>query len=770
MNGGSQKTSNAETLATPQLDRALSQLGSSLRGLTLQQGVGTILLATGIWLAAAYLADWGLHLPWALRVANGLVLLGLPLFIWRRNISAPLKSQPDAAGLAVLLERDHPGSQDRLVSALNLRNTPPVDPSRPLVEALVQEAEELVLTLEPDRPLDRRDPRRRLGMGVLCAVMTGALLLSNPALASIFFARALGQDVAWPRNTNLNMALAGPTALGLDDSQDGILRTQIARGSDVLLVVTIEGTVPDEITLHFADGSSTLVPTAGARTLRPSLRNLQASQEVWATGGDDDRGLPHILLEVLEPPDISSIAFIVTPPAYTGLEQTVVRGTEVRALAGSQIEVLVRTDPAGAVGVLRVLGEEGVVDLVSRPWNLPGEPKQDGALGCTLQVDEERYFQIELTDARGLSNPDPGTYALQVIQDRQPEVVLLAPGTNEWPVVPGGAIPLRVRAEDDFRVDRLSFDLRSTADLETALVEADLLFQEAAPLENRIETTGHLVLASEILELNEIAGDDVEPGWSAVLQVMAKDSHPSTDHEAFAPPVRLRCVSGDEFLRMVKDGLARAGEDAGRLLQETRDLRTRTSQLKSALETGEVATDRELGSLLHSTRRMQGDAGGLGRDLASLAEGLLYNRLDQRAGPLLDALHAALSTQAARTFDPRPWRLVGGQLSAGRLGTPELAGELIALVELALMISEDSAEAASAGLTGARTANDPQTAETMVAAALDALDRSVTSLEALTTRLGEWDNFQSVLTLTKDLLNRQKNLTERTKKFAEGNK
>ena len=40
-------------------------------------------------------------------------------------------------------------------------------------------------------------------------------------------------------------------------------------------------------------------------------------------------------------------------------------------------------------------------------------------------------------------------------------------------------------------------------------------------------------------------------------------------------------------------------------------------------------------------------------------------------------------------------------------------------------------------------------------------------LDALLSRLGEWDNFQSVLTLTRDILNRQKNLIQRTRQLAE---
>ena len=41
-------------------------------------------------------------------------------------------------------------------------------------------------------------------------------------------------------------------------------------------------------------------------------------------------------------------------------------------------------------------------------------------------------------------------------------------------------------------------------------------------------------------------------------------------------------------------------------------------------------------------------------------------------------------------------------------------------------------------------------------------------VDKLLTRLGEWDNFQSVLTLTRDIIKRQRNVRERTRKYAEG--
>lgn len=169
-------------------------------------------------------------------------------------------------------------------------------------------------------------------------------------------------------------------------------------------------------------------------------------------------------------------------------------------------------------------------------------------------------------------------------------------------------------------------------------------------------------------------------------------------------------------------------------------------------------------------RRLQGDGRSLGRDLAGLTEGLAYTRIDGRGGAVLDALDRRLRESSSRTFETAPWRALAEDLEAGRLGSPDLVGELLTLVGMALTVSEDTLAEALEALTRARAASDLPQALAEVATAEAALVRAVEQLDALTTRLGEWDNFQSVLTLTRDILNRQKNLTERTRKFAEENR
>ena len=59
-------------------------------------------------------------------------------------------------------------------------------------------------------------------------------------------------------------------------------------------------------------------------------------------------------------------------------------------------------------------------------------------------------------------------------------------------------------------------------------------------------------------------------------------------------------------------------------------------------------------------------------------------------------------------------------------------------------------------------------------AALSEADLRLTELretmDRLTGELGEWDSLQSVLSLTRDILSRQKNLKERTRKAAENDR
>jgi hypothetical protein len=168
------------------------------------------------------------------------------------------------------------------------------------------------------------------------------------------------------------------------------------------------------------------------------------------------------------------------------------------------------------------------------------------------------------------------------------------------------------------------------------------------------------------------------------------------------------------------------------------------------LEAGDIE------AVLAGARRVQGDARSIGRDLAAVTEGLLYSRLDQRAGALLDALDTALASLTDKSFEPEPWRELARRQAAGELGTAELAAQLVTMVGLGLEVSEEHAAAATTSLERARETDGPAALREALAEAEVHQRTAKDRLEELLGKLAEWDNFQSVLSNLRDIVNGQK--------------
>jgi hypothetical protein len=188
----------------------------------------------------------------------------------------------------------------------------------------------------------------------------------------------------------------------------------------------------------------------------------------------------------------------------------------------------------------------------------------------------------------------------------------------------------------------------------------------------------------------------------------------------------------------------------------------------AGLETDELlATDSgdEIFTATTGERRVEGDARALARELCSALEGVLYARIDDRAGPLLEKIDGLLA-ESDRTFDPAIWRQASLDERAASGPPGGLADRLLAIAGVALEVSEVAAPQATAALARAQQTKDLAKVHSELAAASDAQKAVVERIEKLLEMLAEWDNYQSVLSLTHDILNGQKNLKERTKTFA----
>mgnify|MGYP001415246454 CR=1 FL=1 len=758
----------------PRTEALLATLRRRLGGQIWRHGAGTVLGALALGIALAFLADRTLQVPRPVRWVFLAGIVGTALWLARRELFGHLRRLPGASGMAALVERRHPELHEVLTSAVELRERDDVPPE--LLAKVCTEAERQTETVELDRIIDPSGPRRRVFFGLGAAASCTLLLWATADVAGIFLARLLGRDVAWPRRTSLAIEIPigqPPARVGADEES---IEVRVARGSDVPVIVRAEGEVPDAVTLRFEGGNALSLAPSGGNTFRTLLRSVQSDLVFHAVGGDDRDARPTVTLRVLRPPDIAGIAIELRPPAYSGLAPSVESDGDVEVLRGTELIVHVRPDPAGATGVARLFPEDREVPLTSSTWPLAalaGSGAEDSppleALAFELVPEETVRYRFELTDETGLSNPDPGLFPIRVVDDRAPEVELLAPGRAEIETVVGGALPLRVVAADDFGLAALSWTSTPPQGGDESTVRRDLAWvrlEKAAGTRDR----GFRALASTLLDAADLTVQEgPAEGQQFVLQVEALDVREPEPLVGRSVPLRVRIVSADEFMRRLQDRLARARLDTGELVDLQREKLQRTRELISALESDGIDVAPDAGgasSALSGQRRVLGDSGALMRELAAIAESLVYSRIDERSRTLLDALDAGLAGHSDKSFHVETWRELVAIAGRDDAISASLAGRLVAALDLALAVSQDAAPRAATQLESARDAVDVEAAHDALIAAAASQTEALARLEELVERLAEWDNFQSVLALTRDILNRQKNLLERTRSFA----
>lgn len=765
--------------ATPVLARRLDALERRLRLSVLVWATGTVILATSAWLAFAFLADWGLRVPAGVRWFHLLVLFaGVGYLVYREGVRR-LRTVPKGESLAQLLERSSPQGEELLASAVSFQN----DSERQLpelegrlIDQVLQRAEVRAGECRPEDACDMRPATRRLGLGALALVALTGAGLAAPGHAGIFIERFFGASTPWPQRTQLSLDLPladGAAAVSREgDGQRWSL--MVARGTDVPVVVTAQGVIPSNVQLRFGDGRSlALIPGADGR-FSTVLRSVAEDAEFFAIGGDDRDGTPAVSLRVVDPPDIVAVAFEITPPAYSGLPTRFVDDGDARALAGSSVRVWVKSDPPGVDGQVLVLPDDQTYPL--QVGQFPREVRAGAgpetntesapALYFDAQLDRSLRLRFELTDERGLSNPDPGFFGIDLVPDQSPELRWLSPARSDVEVTTLGAVALRALAEDDLGLERLV--------LSAVEVGANGDPQTLAPLSTSELQTGVAgrpteLLAERRLEVAELVGADAQDAVGRQFEIRLE----AFDAQLPARPgraqvLRLRVLSEDELLRRLQDRLARARLEAVELAEMQRSRRLTVGDLLDANEVESNALDdRSLAAVASGQRRVRAEAIGLARELAAIAEQTLYARLDADAASLLLRFEELAAGSQVRGYSPAPWLELDSNLPPGEAEASGIGLHLTRSVVLAAQLESLSLPEATVALEVAERTSNGADRELAVREAYAAQGQALEQLEQLVDRLAEWDNFQSVLSLTRDILNRQKALSERTKRYAQ---
>lgn len=423
------------------------------------EGIGWVALAFGLTLSAAMLADRWWHLPKEGRMAGGLVVLGVTLWVAWRRVILPLWRLPRGEALALHVERRRPDLRSRLISAIQLSRGDADSPeAAAFIRRLVTHAQRVAGELDP-RELVPGDALRRAawrivpGLGVVLAGWAAAWPLTG-----VLLRRALLEDVPVPRATRL-VEVSGERTVG--------------RGDDVVLWARAEGVIPAGgiLSIRYGSGRVQTLPLDADPEERGRfgrvLANLPSSFDYRIRVNDAESG--EFRVEVLPRPVVTNLTLVQRLPEYTGLPERVLAPGELTLLRGSRLRVGGVASQPLSEAVLRLGGIEERIEARI-------DDRQPERFEAEIGADDPRLssLSVEMRDRRGIPSRDSAVYAVQVVPDRAPRVRMILPARREELATPQGQVLLSFEATDDYGLGALRLMHRSAGLVEQPAMVTEL--------------------------------------------------------------------------------------------------------------------------------------------------------------------------------------------------------------------------------------------------------------------------------------------------------
>ncbi len=344
----------------PEAVSVLDRLRSRIRSYVLFEGIALVVVVLGALFWGSFLVDWGyfqlsrLELPrWfrATVLVGGICLIAAGVVSW---IGLRLFRAFRTKALALVLERRFPELDDRLISAVEAAESHERDAS-PITSAMLRqtivEAARTASGLDLGSVFDRKPLRRAVvTASVLVASILG-LAVTNGAAMERWVAGYLGlRDGYWPRETELIVKVIVQPGDRVREFTDG--RYKHPKGSDLSLQIEVAPgkKAPEQVRLdaRLANGRGNVrayLTRVGDQAFRHTLAGLLDDADIWVTGGDFTNARPY-RVQVVQPPEVSSVALHCLYPEYTGMNERV-EGKAVRAkqqVNGAQTSLPLATD------------------------------------------------------------------------------------------------------------------------------------------------------------------------------------------------------------------------------------------------------------------------------------------------------------------------------------------------------------------------------------------------------------------------------------------
>lgn len=336
--------------STDVISRKLQELRGKIRRYLLLSGLAILIgfLCLAFWvtfgLDVLNFSYRKLDLPWQLRLLFAAAILGGGGTLLFQYLLRPLLKKLENRTLALLVERNYPELNDRLVTAVD------VDPAelhnQPAQQMMFQQtrkqAEQILSGCEMQQLLNQKRLSRIWTVsGILLTSLVMMACFNQTAFARWTRGFVMLQPEYWERYTSLSLrVLAAPGDRQLE-FEDRVYKHP--RGEDFTLIVTVEQTRQpvDQIvilTQSTEDSSRLRMSKVNEQTFRITLANRVEDFQFWLVAGDFRNSVPYNV-KMVETPEFDELSVSARYPEYTQLNLGQEPGGEVLPILGPTLEL-----------------------------------------------------------------------------------------------------------------------------------------------------------------------------------------------------------------------------------------------------------------------------------------------------------------------------------------------------------------------------------------------------------------------------------------------
>jgi hypothetical protein len=544
------------------IEKKLGQLRGHIRLMFVSWGLAKLTIwAAGLTLLLYYM-DLMLKLPGGLRLAFLLTAVVVLLVIAMRSLVYPLSRTLSDEDLALLVEREYPLLNDRLISSLQmLKNQERYKDaaSEDMIRVVVGESFDIAGRLQFNEAV----ASRRLLYLVMGSLVAMGLLFGHAWFArdsmSTWVKRALGAGPAWPTSTQLEVLILTrdqqaqyPTTEDLvvnftfnpEERIEELNVTgvyEVAANSDLRFIALPSGEIPDKAEIQIStwqrDPQTGRYVQVGREVSRPMQRNTTTGSEETETvffsynkmsiispleqitikAGDASAG--PFTLRVIPAPELDSpLELTFNYPEYLVIPSVTTQELPIDAVAGTEVEFRfsttkpLRLEGPGA-SAITVDYNVGSSDRFSIDTDQAAGANHYRARIPALRLGMSRY-RLRLVDNQGIENSRNIGDLVQVKEDTAPTVRVLFSGdplvSNQLVYITRNAVlPLELEMVDDYGIGSARMFWRFQVENEYRE------FKPFAETYRNLETSPEREVRTEfVLEFDKLIGDERLPTGS----------------------------------------------------------------------------------------------------------------------------------------------------------------------------------------------------------------------------------------------------------------